>query len=101
MTDTSSVSSGVVTVQEDLNPVRESKLLAKYKRGECFGELALLCNTRRIGTAHATEDAERSGGRVTQRVHCVHCAVFVLTSTLAHQCTSLSTRHIALSCLSA
>ena len=91
-TDTSSVSSGVVTVQfrdrtdigvkvEDLNPVQGSKLLAKYKLEECFGELALLCNTRRIGTAHATEDGQRSGGRVAQRVHCVHCAVFVLTNT--------------------
>ena len=81
------MSSGVVTVQfrdrtdtevkvEDLNPAQESKLLAKYKPGECFGGLALLCNTRRIGTAHATEDGERSGGRVTQRVHSVvHCAV--------------------------
>ena len=105
VTDTSSVSSGVVTVQfrdrtdtevkaEDLNPVQESKLLAKYKPGECFGELALLCNTRRTWTAHATEDGERSGGRVAQRDHCVHCAVFLLTSTLAHQCTCLSTRHI-------
>ena len=82
VTDTSSVSSGVVTVQfrdrtdtelkvEDLNP----KLLAKFKPGECIGMLALLYNTRRIGTAHATEDGERSGGRVTQRVHTVHCAV--------------------------
>ena len=81
-----SVSSGVVTVQfrdrtdtevkvEDLNPAKESKLLAKYKPGECFRGLALLCNTRRIGT-HATEDGERSGGRVTQRVHSVvHCTV--------------------------
>ena len=99
------VSSGVVTGQfrdrtdtevkvEDLNPVQESKLLAKYKPGKCFGELALLYNTRRIGTAHATEDGERSGGRVTQRVHCVHCGSFVLTSTFAHQCTCLPTRHI-------
>ena len=105
VTDTSSVSSGVVTLQfrdrtdtevkvEDLNLVQESKLLAKYKPRECFGELALLYNTRRIGTAHATEDGEQSGGRITQRVHSVHCAVFVLTSTLAHQCTCLSTRHI-------
>ena len=105
VTDTSSVSSGVVTVQfrdrtdtevkvEDLNPVQESKLLAKYKPGECFGELALLHSTRRVGTAHATEDGDRSGGRVTQSVHCVHCAVFLLTSTLAHQYTCLSTRHI-------
>ena len=98
VTDTSSVSAGVVTVQvrdradtevkvEDLNPVQESKLLAKYKPGECFGELALLYNMRRIGTAHATEDGERSGGRVKQSVHCVH------------QCTCLSKRH-SLSCLS-
>ena len=98
VTDTSSVSSVVVTVQirdrtdtevkvEDLFLVQESELLAKYKLGECFGELALLYNTRRIETTHVTEDDERSGERVTQSVHCVHCSVFLFTSTFAHHCT--------------
>jgi len=66
--DTSQVSAGIVTVEfrdrteqvevDCLNPVVESKLLATYSPGECFGELALLYNTRRIGTVHATKDSQ-------------------------------------------
>ena len=76
VTDTSSVSSGVVTVQfcdradsevkvADLNPVQESKLLAKYKLGEYFEELALLDKTRRNRPAHATENGLEVGELAT------------------------------------
>ena len=87
VTDTSSVSSGVVTVQfrdrtdtevkvEDLNLVQESKLLAKYKPGECFGELAPLYSTRRVGTAHATEDGDRLRWGALRKVSTVFTAQF-------------------------
>ena len=77
---------------EDLYLVQESKLLVKYKLGECFGELALLHNTRRLETTHVTEDGEWSGERVMQSVHCVHCDVFLLASTLVHPCRTDQTR---------
>ena len=45
--------------------MQESKLLAKYRLGECFEELALLNNTRHIRMAHATENGLLVGELVT------------------------------------
>ena len=45
--------------------MQESMLLAKYRLGECFEELALLYNTRRIRIAYATENGFLVGKLVT------------------------------------
>jgi len=67
--DNSSLASGEVVVKfsdevtevckvEHLSAVDTQTVLSSYGAGECFGEMALLYNTRRVGTAYAATDSK-------------------------------------------